>query len=174
MIYAFGAMLSFTIAHLAVIKLRFSEPDRERPWRGPGNIPFRGKSVPLFAVFGGLGTGLAWVVVTLLDVRVLISGVVWLAIGITSYVLYRRRLGLSPYGHHQGRGPAADREEEVEYQSVLVAFEDGPLLGDRGAHGRRGSRRAGGAASTWWPRSPCPRARRSTRPSPTRSAGPRR
>ena len=34
-IYAFGAMLSFTVAHLAVIKLRFSQPDRERPWRGP-------------------------------------------------------------------------------------------------------------------------------------------
>src|SRR6478736_746007 len=31
--YAFGAMLSFTIAHLAVIRLRVSEPDRERPYR---------------------------------------------------------------------------------------------------------------------------------------------
>src|SRR5213078_81082 len=30
--YAFGAMLSFTIAHLAVIKLRAKEPDRERPY----------------------------------------------------------------------------------------------------------------------------------------------
>src|SRR5438477_3561196 len=35
-LYAFGAMLSFTIAHLAVIKLRAKEPDRERPYRGPG------------------------------------------------------------------------------------------------------------------------------------------
>ena len=37
-IYAFGAMLSFTIAHLAVIALRIKEPDRERPYRGPGNV----------------------------------------------------------------------------------------------------------------------------------------
>ena len=35
--YAFGAMLSFTIAHLSVIRLRIKEPDRERPYRGPGN-----------------------------------------------------------------------------------------------------------------------------------------
>jgi amino acid transporter len=34
--YAFGAMLSFTIAHLAVIRLRLSVPDVERPYRGPG------------------------------------------------------------------------------------------------------------------------------------------
>ena len=34
--YAFGAMLSFTIAHLSVIRLRIVEPDRERPYRGPG------------------------------------------------------------------------------------------------------------------------------------------
>src|SRR5919206_3202884 len=39
-IYAFGAMLSFTIAHLAVIALRVKEPDRERPYKGPGEIPW--------------------------------------------------------------------------------------------------------------------------------------
>src|SRR3954467_8997918 len=50
--YAFGAMLSFTIAHLAVIKLRLKEPDHERPYRGPGQITLsRGRSIPLFAVF---------------------------------------------------------------------------------------------------------------------------
>ena len=30
-IYAFGAMLSFTIAHLAVIRMRLDQPDLERP-----------------------------------------------------------------------------------------------------------------------------------------------
>jgi basic amino acid/polyamine antiporter, APA family len=124
-IYAFGAMLSFTIAHLAVIKLRFSEADRERPWRGPGNIRVRGHDVPLFAVFGGIGTGLAWIVVTVLDARVLASGVVWLAIGITTYVVYRRRLGLSLTDTTKVVAPQPIVEEEVEYESVLVAFEDG-------------------------------------------------
>src|SRR5947199_49079 len=65
-IYAFGAMLSFTIAHVSVIALRIREPDHERPWRGPGNVPWRGYEIPLYAVFGGLGTLIAWVVVTVL------------------------------------------------------------------------------------------------------------
>jgi len=53
--YAFGAMLSFTIAHISVIRLRSKAPDVQRPYRGPGNLRLRGRDVPLFAVVGGLG-----------------------------------------------------------------------------------------------------------------------
>src|SRR4051794_13666005 len=56
-LYAFGAMLSFTIAHLAVIRLRSKEPLKRRPYRGPGVLRVGGWDLPLFAVFGGLGTG---------------------------------------------------------------------------------------------------------------------
>ena len=56
--YAFGAMLSFTIAHIAVIALRQTQPDVERPYRGPRQrCAIAGRDIPLFAVFGGLGTG---------------------------------------------------------------------------------------------------------------------
>src|SRR6202043_468015 len=34
-IYAFGATLAFTIAHLSIIRLRYREPDRDRPYRIP-------------------------------------------------------------------------------------------------------------------------------------------
>src|SRR5215218_607111 len=44
--YAFGAMLSFAIAHLAVVRLRISEPDQERPYRGPGTLRVRGHELP--------------------------------------------------------------------------------------------------------------------------------
>src|SRR6476619_4847872 len=64
--YAFGAMLSFTIAHLSVIRLRIKYPDAERPYRGPGNLRIGGRDIPLFAVLGGLGTFIAFVTVTLL------------------------------------------------------------------------------------------------------------
>ena len=67
--YAFGAMLSFTIAHLSVIRLRLSDPDRKRPYRGPGTLRVAGRELPLFAVLGILGTGLAFVVVTILHYR---------------------------------------------------------------------------------------------------------
>ncbi len=47
--YAFGAMLSFTIAHLAVIRLRVSQAGHERPYRGPGTLRVRGHELPLFS-----------------------------------------------------------------------------------------------------------------------------
>ena len=37
-IYSFGALLSFTIAHAAVIRLRRKLPDFPRSYRGPGNL----------------------------------------------------------------------------------------------------------------------------------------
>src|SRR5947209_6870657 len=46
-LYAFGAMLSFTIAHVSVIRLRAREPDRERPYRGPGSLRIAGRDVPV-------------------------------------------------------------------------------------------------------------------------------
>ena len=122
--YAFGAMLSFTIAHLAVIKLRAKEPERERPYRGPGQITIGGRSWPLFAIFGGLGTGIAWVVVTVLNISTLIFGTVWLAIGIGTYVLYRRNQGLTLTQTAKIVVPRPIVEREVEYESILVAVED--------------------------------------------------
>jgi basic amino acid/polyamine antiporter, APA family len=124
-IYAFGAMLSFTIAHLAVIALRVKQPDKERPYRGPGAIHFRGHDLPLFAVVGGLGTGIAWVVVTVLNLETLVAGTIWLTLGIGTYVIYRRRQGLSLTETHKVILPKPAVEHEVEYESVLVAFEDG-------------------------------------------------
>ena len=123
-IYAFGAMLSFTMAHLSVVRLRMIEPERERPYRGPGNLRLGGVDVPLFAVVGALGTGTAWVVVTALDRAVLISGAVWLGLGVTLYVLYRRRQGLGVTQTAKVIVPKAIVEHEVEYESVLVAFEN--------------------------------------------------
>ncbi|HYY73841.1 MAG TPA: universal stress protein [Solirubrobacterales bacterium] len=122
--YAFGAMLSFTIAHLAVIQLRAREPERERPYRGPGRIRLAGRELPLFAVAGGLGTGIAWVVVTVLNLSTLIFGTVWLTVGIATYVLYRRSQGLTLTQTAKVVVPRPVVEREVEYESVLVAFED--------------------------------------------------
>ncbi len=124
-IYAFGAMLSFTIAHLAVIALRLKEPERERPYRGPGILRIRGRELPLFAVVGGIGTFLAWLAVTALNLETLIAGAVWMAIGLVTYVIYRRRQQLSLTETHKIVLPQPVVEREVEYESVLVAFEDG-------------------------------------------------
>src|SRR3954470_443987 len=124
-LYAFGAMLSFTIAHVAVVALRIKQPDAERPYRGPGNLRLKsGKSLPLFAIFGGIGTGLAWLVVMALNFTTLGVGLAWLAIGILTYVLYRHSLGLNLRETRKAELVKSAVEHEVEYESVLVAFED--------------------------------------------------
>ena len=38
-LFAFGATIAFTIAHLSVIRLRFTDPDRPRPFRIPFDVP---------------------------------------------------------------------------------------------------------------------------------------
>jgi APA family basic amino acid/polyamine antiporter len=129
-IYAFGAMLSFTMAHLAVIKLRVSEPDHERPWTGRGSIRIKGYEIPLYAVFGGIGTGIAFVVVNVLNMATLITGTIWLAVGVASYVVYRRNQGLSLTQTTKIVVPQPVVEHEVEYESVLVAFEDSLYSGE--------------------------------------------
>jgi APA family basic amino acid/polyamine antiporter len=123
-IYAFGAMLSFTIAHLAVIALRIREPDRERPYRGPGTFRFRGRELPTFAVVGAIGTSLSWLAVTALNLETLAAGAVWMIVGLTAYLAYRRHQGLSLTETHKIVLPKPIVEREVEYESVLVAFED--------------------------------------------------
>jgi APA family basic amino acid/polyamine antiporter len=124
-IYAFGAMLSFSIAHFAVVRLRVVQPDAERPWKGRGSIRVRGHEIPLYAVVGGTGTALAFVVVNALNMATLIAGTLWMTVGIASYVLYRRNQGLSLTQTTKIVTPKPVVEHEVEYESMLVAFEDG-------------------------------------------------
>jgi APA family basic amino acid/polyamine antiporter len=129
-IYAFGAMLSFTIAHAAVVTMRVKQPDVERPWKGRGNIRVRGHELPLYSLLGGLGTGIAFVVVNVLNITTLIAGSVWLAVGVASYVAYRRNQGLSLTQTTKVVLPQPIVEHEVEYESVVVAFEDGHYSGE--------------------------------------------
>jgi APA family basic amino acid/polyamine antiporter len=123
--YAFGAMLSFTIAHVAVIRLRRTEPDALRPYRGPGSVLVGGRDIPLFAVFGGLGTSIAFVVTVVLHPEVAAAGFGWLAIGMLIYVAFRRRHGLDLISTHKVAIPQPVVDHEAEYDSVLVPLVDG-------------------------------------------------
>jgi basic amino acid/polyamine antiporter, APA family len=123
-LYSFGAMLSFTIAHVAVIQLRRKQPDVERTWKPPLNVRAFGFEVPLSAVLGGLGTFIAWVVVMALNPTTLVVGVGWMVLGIAVYVLYRRSQRLPLTETVKVLLPEPLGVEEVEYKSILVAFED--------------------------------------------------
>jgi APA family basic amino acid/polyamine antiporter len=122
--YSFGAMLSFTIAHVAVIQLRRGQPDVERTWKPLGNVHAFGFDVPMTAVLGGLGTFAAWIVVMALNPRTLFVGAGWMVLGVVVYVLYRRHQRLPLTETVKVVLPEPLGVEEVEYRSVLVAFED--------------------------------------------------
>lgn len=121
--YSFGAMLSFTVAHVAVIRLRQKFHDTDRMWRPPFNVTLRGVSLPATALVGGLGTFSAWIVVMALNVRTLIIGTIWMALGLAIYLLYRRNQGLSVRQTVKVEALEPLGVEEVEYESVLVAFD---------------------------------------------------
>jgi APA family basic amino acid/polyamine antiporter len=121
--YAFGAMLSFTIAHLSVVRLRRKAPDFERPYTGPGNLRVRGFSLPLFAVFGGFGTAISFIVVTVRSPVVALAGLAWLALGIGLYVIYRQNQGLDLVTTVKVVIPRPVTDTEAEYESVLVALD---------------------------------------------------
>src|SRR4051812_42942039 len=121
--YAFGAMLSFSIAHLAVIRLRLKDPHRDRPYRGPGNLSVGGRDLPLFAVVGLFGTGAAFIVVTGLHVAVAVAGAGWLLFGMLVYTLFRHRQGLDLTTTTKVAIPRPVTDHEAEYESVLVALD---------------------------------------------------
>ena len=122
--YAFGAMLSFTVAHAAVVRLRLVQPERRRPYRGPGNVSVAGRELPLFALLGGLGTAIAFLTVTVLNPDVAVAGAGWLALGMVIYLAYRRGQGLDFATTTKVAIPKPAVEHEAEYESVLVAFDE--------------------------------------------------
>jgi APA family basic amino acid/polyamine antiporter len=122
-LYAFGAMLSFTIAHLAVTRMRISIPNATRPYVPPGNVRLRGVKLPLFAIIGGLCTFASLLVLAALHTAVAIAGIGWLMVGMIVYPIYRHRHGLDLTTTTKVAIPRPATETEAEYDSVLVAFD---------------------------------------------------
>jgi APA family basic amino acid/polyamine antiporter len=121
--YAFGAMLSFTIAHISVVILRVKKPDEEMAWRARPSLTIGGKQWPLFAVLGGLGTGIAWLVVVWKDAPTRYAGLAWLATGFVFYPLYRRHLH-EPL-RRTVRAPIMITAAALEYSNILVPVASG-------------------------------------------------
>jgi APA family basic amino acid/polyamine antiporter len=144
-LYSFGAMLSFTIAHVSVVALRYRQPDRERPYRAPWNVRFRGGDLPLSAVLGAVGTFAAWVSVVVLHGEARIVGVPWMVIGLVGYFVYRRRAGLHPLESARIVHPRRPEDfAELSYRSALV-----PIFGaDVDGHALRAAAKLVGEDAT--------------------------
>jgi basic amino acid/polyamine antiporter, APA family len=88
-VYAFGALLAISIAHLSVIRLRVTDPERERPYRVPLDVTVRGHRLPLPAMVAAVITMLAWVSVIAFHGGALWLGGGWMIVGLVAYVIYR-------------------------------------------------------------------------------------
>jgi APA family basic amino acid/polyamine antiporter len=120
-LYSFGAMLSFTTAHVAVITLRVKEPDRPRPYRAPLNFRLRGRDLSLTPILGALGTFVAWLSVVALHVEARTVGIGWMVAGLAGYAIYRRRSGLDlTTATKIERGARPPDFTELSYRSALV------------------------------------------------------
>ena len=124
-IYAFGATLAFLIVHLAVIRSRFREPDRDRPYRIPFNVRVSGASVPLPALLGAAMAAVAFASVVLLHNAARWVGLAWMAFGVLLYVIYRVVEDKPVFKRVTVPARALTRHEvEAEFGSILV-----PVLG---------------------------------------------
>jgi APA family basic amino acid/polyamine antiporter len=120
-LYSFGAMLSFTTAHVAVLALRIKDPGRERPYKAPMNFRWRGSVLSLTPILGAIGTFAAWLSVLALHVEARTVGIGWMVVGLVGYAVYRRRQGLdltTPARIERGARPPDF--SELAYRSALV------------------------------------------------------
>ncbi len=120
-LYAFGALLGLTIAHAAILRLRFSEPDAPRPYDIPFDLRLRGASLPLPAVLGVVLSAAAWASVLITHNEARWVGIGWMAFGLTLYVIYRRSTGKPLLQRVTVPREALLGEHiEAEYGSILV------------------------------------------------------
>jgi APA family basic amino acid/polyamine antiporter len=130
-IFAFGALLGLTIAHLSVCVLRYKEPDRDRPFRAPFNVRVGGGDLPIPSALGALLSAAAWIGVMITHEGARYVGLGWMVVGLALYVAYRGTQGKSLTKRVTVPAQALrEREIEAEYGSILVPLFGTPLDDD--------------------------------------------
>jgi APA family basic amino acid/polyamine antiporter len=123
--YAFGAMLSFTVAHLSVIALRMHTRNDPEAFKLRPSLRVRGVDWPLFAVFGAIGTGAAWLVVVVQKSGPRWAGLAWLLVGLLVYVVYRRLVLRSSLTETLRAPVIIGPGAALEYRNILVPVRPG-------------------------------------------------
>jgi len=123
-LFSFGVLAAFTAAQLAVIRLRYSEPELPRPYRAPANVRVRGIEVPLPAIVGSLATFAIWVAAMATHAGARYGGPAWLLAGLVVYGLVRKGRGEGLLEHVSG---PAEHLPEAEFSSILVPMKLGAI-----------------------------------------------
>jgi basic amino acid/polyamine antiporter, APA family len=122
--YSFGVLLAFTLAQLAVIRLRRLEPDLGRPFRARPDVRIRGVAVPLPALVGAPLTAAVFVVALVTHESARYAGPAWIAIGLGVYALTRTRARV---GMLQDVDPRVALPTGVLYRRILVPMKLGVI-----------------------------------------------
>jgi len=124
-LFSFGVLVAFTAAQLAVIRLRFSKPDLERPFRVPLSIRIRGADVPIPTVLGALATTAIFVAAMVTHIGARYGGPIWLAVGVVVYLMVRRGRGTGLLEHVE---PVEEAElPQAEFSKILVPMKLGEI-----------------------------------------------
>jgi basic amino acid/polyamine antiporter, APA family len=126
-LFSFGVLLAFTAAQIAVIKLRFSEPDLVRPFKAPFDVRIRGVDVPLAALVGAPLTFAIWIVSMATHEATRIAGPLWLLFGAAVYVGNRWSQSEPILGRVLPAQPDLVPALEGAYERILVPMKIGPI-----------------------------------------------
>src|SRR5581483_2200111 len=126
-LYSFGVLITFTVAQAAVVRLRYSEPDLERPFRAPGNVRIGRRAVPIAALVGIPLTVALWVASLATHDAARIGGPAWLLLGAVLYVGARLRRGAGLLERVEAAKPDLVPAEEGAYEKILVPVKLGPI-----------------------------------------------
>ncbi len=120
-LYSFGATLSFTVAHASIVRLRMlPDDDAEVAFRARPNVQWRGVDWPVFAVLGGLATGVSFLVILVQNPLTRWTGLGWVAAGLVGYWIYRRRVVGRPLTETVRAPVAYGPALALEYRRLLV------------------------------------------------------
>ena len=119
-LYSFGATLSFTVAHASIVRLRMKPAEEEEPYRARPNLRLGGVDWPLFAVLGGIATGISFVVIFVQNAETRWVGLAWMAAGLIGYVVYRRQVVHVPVVETVKAPPALGPAIALEYRTIVV------------------------------------------------------
>jgi APA family basic amino acid/polyamine antiporter len=128
-LFSFGVLLAFTAAQVAVIRLRFTEPELQRPFRVPGNVRMRGADVPVAALVGIPLTFGIWIAAIGTHEATRIAGPIWLLIGAVVYLATRVSRHASVLGRVVPAEPDLVPAPEGVYERILVPMKLG-LIGE--------------------------------------------
>jgi basic amino acid/polyamine antiporter, APA family len=123
--FSFGVLLAFTAAQLAVVRLRFTQPQLRRPFRVPLGVRVRGAVVPLPSVVGGVATLAVFVAALVTHIGARYGGSAWLACGVVVYLAVRHGSGAGLLEHVE---PADEQAlPETEFSKILVPMKLGEI-----------------------------------------------